>query len=97
MQRSMSSAEIPKVVPAVQRNSDGPRRQIRRLRRLPSAQWWQIAQERKLRSERLQLVLSLVTLIQVALEERQRLGVNVGVEPPAQVVRTVQDQLRRDP
>ena len=33
----------------------------------------------------------------MALEERQRLGVNVGVEPPAQVVRTVQHQLRRDP
>jgi hypothetical protein len=48
--------------------------QIRRLRKLPSAQWRQTPQmPGKLRSERLQLVLSIVTLILVALEERQHL------------------------
>jgi hypothetical protein len=48
--------------------------QIRRLRKLPSAQWRQTPEKpRKLRSERLQLVLSIVTLILVALEERQHL------------------------
>jgi uncharacterized membrane protein len=46
--------------------------QIRRLRKLPSAQWRQASlQPGKLRSERLQLVLSILTLILVALEERQ--------------------------
>ena len=48
--------------------------QIRRLRSLPAAQWRQSPQApRKLRSERLQLILSIVTLILVALEERQHL------------------------
>ncbi len=46
--------------------------QIRRLRKLPAAQWRQTPQKPgKLRSERLQLVLSILTLILVALEERQ--------------------------
>jgi hypothetical protein len=48
--------------------------QIRRLRNLPAAQWRQTPQKPgKLRSERMQLVLSIVTLILVALEERQHL------------------------
>jgi hypothetical protein len=48
--------------------------QIRRLRRLPSAQWRQTTQKSpKLRSERLQLALSILTLILAALEERQHL------------------------
>ena len=48
--------------------------QIRRLRNLPAAQWRQAPQKpSKLRSERLQLVLSILTLILVALEERQHL------------------------
>jgi hypothetical protein len=48
--------------------------QIRRLRKLPAAQWRQTPQKPgKLRSERLQLALSVVTLILVALEERQHL------------------------
>jgi hypothetical protein len=48
--------------------------QIRRLRKLPAAQWRQTTQKPgKLRSERMQLVLSIVTLILVALEERQHL------------------------
>jgi hypothetical protein len=48
--------------------------QIRRLRNLPAAQWRQAPPKpRKLRSERLQLVLSILTLILVALEERQHL------------------------
>jgi hypothetical protein len=48
--------------------------QIRRLRNLPAAQWRQAPQKPgKLRSERLQLVLSILTLILVALEERQHL------------------------
>lgn len=48
--------------------------QIRRLRTLPAAQWRQSPQKPgKLRSERLQLVLSVVTLILVVLEERQHL------------------------
>lgn len=48
--------------------------QIRRLRKLPAAQWRQTPQKpSKLRSERLQMVLSIVTLILVALEERQHL------------------------
>jgi uncharacterized membrane protein len=48
--------------------------QIRRLRKLPAAQWRQTPQKpRKLRSERLQLAMSIVTLILVALEERQHL------------------------
>lgn len=48
--------------------------QIRRLRKLPAAQWRQTPQKLgKLRSERMQLVLSIVTLILVALEERQHL------------------------
>lgn len=48
--------------------------QITRLRKLPSAQWRQTPQKpHKLRSERLQLVLSIATLILVALEERQHL------------------------
>ena len=46
--------------------------QIRRLRKLPAAQWRQKPQiPRMLRSERMQLVLSIVTLILVILEERQ--------------------------
>ena len=46
--------------------------QIRRLRKLPAAQWRQTTPKpSKLRSERVQLVLSIVTLILVALEERQ--------------------------
>ncbi|WP_348261923.1 hypothetical protein P8935_19230 [Telmatobacter sp. DSM 110680] len=48
--------------------------QIRRLRKLPAAQWRQTPlKPGKLRSERLQIVLSVVTLILVALEERQHL------------------------
>jgi uncharacterized membrane protein len=48
--------------------------QIRRLRNLAAAQWRQAPPKpRKLRSERLQLVLSILTLILVALEERQHL------------------------
>jgi hypothetical protein len=48
--------------------------QIQRLRKLPAAQWRQTTQTpRKLRSERMQLILSIVTLILVALEERQHL------------------------
>jgi hypothetical protein len=48
--------------------------QIRRLRRLPAAQWRRSPQSpRTVRSERLQLALSVITLILVALEERQHL------------------------
>jgi len=48
--------------------------QIRRLRKLPAAQWRQTPQRPgKLRSERMQLVLSVVTLILIAIEERQHL------------------------
>ena len=48
--------------------------QIRRLRKLPSARWRQtVPKASKLRSERLQLMLSIVTLILVGLEERQHL------------------------
>jgi len=48
--------------------------QIRRLRKLPAAQWRQSPQKpANLRSERMQLVMSIVTLILVALEERQHL------------------------
>ena len=48
--------------------------QIRRLRKLPAAQWRQNAPKPgKLRSERVQLILSVITLILVALEERQHL------------------------
>jgi hypothetical protein len=48
--------------------------QIQRLRKLPSAQWRQTPQKpSKMRSERIQLVLSILTLILVALEERQHL------------------------
>jgi hypothetical protein len=48
--------------------------QIRRLRNLPAAQWRQTTpRPSKLRSERVQLLLSIVTLILVALEERQHL------------------------
>ena len=48
--------------------------QIRRLRRLPSAQWRRSPQSsKKMRSERVQLALSIITLILIALEERQHL------------------------
>jgi hypothetical protein len=47
--------------------------QVRRLRNLPAAQWRQSPQPARLRSQRVQLVLSIVTLILVALEERQHL------------------------
>lgn len=48
--------------------------QIRRLRKLPAAQWRQAPlASASLRSERMQFVLSIVTLILVALEERQHL------------------------
>jgi hypothetical protein len=48
--------------------------QIRRLRKQPSAQWRQTPPTpRKLRAERMQLVLSIVTLILICLEERQHL------------------------
>ena len=48
--------------------------QIRRLRKQPSAQWRRTPPTpRKLRVERMQLVLSLVTLILICLEERQHL------------------------
>ena len=48
--------------------------QIRRLRKLPAAQWRQSPQNpATLRSERIQLLLSIVTLILVVLEERQHL------------------------
>jgi hypothetical protein len=48
--------------------------QIRRLRNLPAARWRQSPQQpATLRSQRVQLVLPIVTLILVALEERQHL------------------------
>jgi hypothetical protein len=48
--------------------------QIRRLRKQSSAQWRQTPPTpRKLRVERMQLVLSIVTLILICLEERQHL------------------------
>lgn len=48
--------------------------QIRRLRRLPAAKWRQTPPTpARLRMERMQLVLSVVTLILVFLEERQHL------------------------
>jgi hypothetical protein len=47
--------------------------QVRRLRNLPAARWRQSSQPARLRSQRVQLVLSIVTLILVALEERQHL------------------------
>jgi hypothetical protein len=47
---------------------------IRRLRNLPAAQWRQTQPKRgRMRSERMQLILSIVTLILMALEERQHL------------------------
>lgn len=48
--------------------------QIRRLRQHPAARWRQMTpRPSKLRIERMQLVLSIVTLILVGLEERQHL------------------------
>jgi hypothetical protein len=48
--------------------------QVRRLRRRPSAQWRQRpATPRKLRAERIQMVLAVLTLLLVAAEERQHL------------------------
>jgi hypothetical protein len=48
--------------------------QIRRLRQDPAARWRQMTpRSSKLRMERMQLVLSIVTLILVGLEERQHL------------------------
>jgi hypothetical protein len=48
--------------------------QVRRLRRLPAARWRQVPPSPgKLRRERVQLALSIVTLILLSLEERQHL------------------------
>lgn len=48
--------------------------QIRRLRKQPAARWRQSAPApRKLRMERLQLILSIATLILIGFEERQHL------------------------
>jgi hypothetical protein len=48
--------------------------QVRRLRAMPAAQWRQTPlPPKKLRAERIQFVLSLLTLVLIAIEERQHL------------------------